>query len=489
MMNAVSTLIAGKSAHTIDLSREQRGHILKDGALRPETLQKTRGDAYDVTVRIGVVASTNERAATILRMITTSYRELDGDNQFVPHDLPVAKTWEKMRNRKETFKLQRDFLSIPEAARLFLLPPKSMQEDFGVTRIGGPETQLHSSLTTGGMSFGNQTYKGQTQPVYMPVKNHDVLCLPRVVIGGMGTGKTKGYGANWVVQAVRNGFGAIAIDPAKGEIVREVRQVLHDDEIIHINLADRNIALDFCEVAYSTRAKNRLANILLSFFEADGDETGGQTRRYLRAAVMAMQTGRISEVIRILEDTKYRASCIKKMRDGMHKTTLQQFNRESDARKNQIAAPIYNRLDLILGDEYLADCLESDDSLDMVELSRQRKAIIIDVPKKDLGKEAVNLIVNLLSLKLDLAMTLRPDYQGGRCTLSFVCVIKKDVYGPARRNRPDHRGRGNEVKTVPRNQCDSVGRGYPFSIYCSHGPTSFFTKKQHTCISRVLINW
>jgi hypothetical protein len=54
-----------------------------------------------------------------------------------------------------------------------------------------------------------------------------LLCLPRVVIGGMGSGKTKGYAANFMVEAVRNGFGALAIDPAKGEIYQEVSLFCH----------------------------------------------------------------------------------------------------------------------------------------------------------------------------------------------------------------------------------------------------------------------
>lgn len=53
--------------------------------------------------------------------------------------------------------------------------------------------------------------------------------------------------------------------------------------------------------------------------------------------------------------------------------------------------------------------MESDESLDMVKLMSQRKAFIIDVPKSELGPEAVDLIANLLSTKIDLAMTLRKE--------------------------------------------------------------------------------
>ncbi|WNF07497.1 hypothetical protein [Brevibacillus borstelensis] len=81
----------------------------------------------------------------------------------------------------------------------------------------------------------------------------------------------------------------------------------------------------------------------------------------------------------------------------------------TDGKRAQVLAPIYNRLDTILGDEYLAECFASDNSLDMVALTSERRAVVIDVPKAALGAEGVDLIVNLLSVKLDLAMTLREE--------------------------------------------------------------------------------
>jgi len=113
--------------------------------------------------------------------------------------------------------------------------------------------------------------------------------------------------------------------------------------------------------------------------------------------------------MRIFEDDAYRAKCAAKMPPGIHRSTLEDFGSLSDGKRGQILAPIYNRLDTILGDEYLAECFDSDNSLDMVALMSERKAVVIDVPKTGLGPEGVDLIVNLLSVKIDLAMTLREE--------------------------------------------------------------------------------
>jgi hypothetical protein len=225
----------------------------------------------------------------------------------------------------------------------------------------------------------------------------------------MGSGKTRGFGANWIVESVNNGYGALAIDPAKGEIGDEVTAALPADKIKRIRLGEMPVSLDWCEVNHSSRARNRLANTIIGFFNSATDEAGAQTSRYIRAAVMAMQTGRLSEIMRIFEDGEYRESIVDQMNDSIHKMTLKDYTDMSPGKRAQILSPILNRLDTILGDEYLAECMESDRSIDMVELMSQRKAFIIDVPKSELGQEAVDLIVNLLSTKIDLAMTLRKE--------------------------------------------------------------------------------
>lgn len=407
--NITTELITGEEMEKINLNGGERARILRDGQLRRETLQKTRADAYAAEIRIGVCTKDKERASAVMRMVTMAFRDLDGDNQLIADETKVKKAWEKMQQRKIGGLLSKDFYSIPEISRLMLLPTRELQEKYKIRSINNLEEEVTDILTSGGLYLGDVEVKKEFTRVYQPTENHDVLCLPRAVIGGMGSGKTKGYASNFIVEAVKNGFGAIAIDPAKGEIYQEVSTALSTDQIIRVQLGEVPIALDWREVTRSPKAKNRLANTILGFFASSTEEAGAQTARYIRAAVMAMQTGRLSEIIRIFEDEEYREACLEKLPDGLHKTTLTTFGNESDSRRNQILSPIYNRLDIILGDQYLSECMDSEEGLDLVELMEQKKAVIINVPKSDLGPEAVDLIVNLLSSKLDLAMTLRDE--------------------------------------------------------------------------------
>lgn len=371
---------------------------------------------FDFTLRVVAHSESERRKRQLLRGVFVAYKQLNDDNELLERYIKPSKAERYLKHVKERrittpFIIgKRQLLSSAEVAHFAKLPQRTLQQDFPIIEtVAGREVEVPKALTKGGIAFGDVTFKGVTKAVYMPTKDYDELCLPHVVIGGMGSGKTRGFGANWIVEAVRNGFGAIAIDPAKGEIGDEVTSALPEDKVIRIKMGEEPVALDWCEVEHVDNANNRLANTVIGFFNSTMDETGAQTSRYVRAAVLGMQTGKLSEILRIFQDEEYRKKVVEGMPDGLNKSTLLDFDKMSVNRQAQILAPIMNRLDAIMGDTYLGECMESDNSLDMVALLSQRKAVIIDVPKALLGVEVVNLIVNLLSTKIDLAMTLRKE--------------------------------------------------------------------------------
>jgi hypothetical protein len=51
--------------------------------------------------------------------------------------------------------------------------------------------------------------------------------------------------------------------------------------------------------------------------------------------------------------------------------------------------------------------MKADRGLDLVDLLRKPRAIIIDIPKSDLGAEAVDVLASLIASKIDLAMVTR----------------------------------------------------------------------------------
>ncbi|QFG05453.1 ATPase-like protein [Bacillus phage 031MP002] len=400
------TVVSGGKPEPIDFDGAERAMLLRDGQLRRETLQKAKAEAYEVHIRTAVVCNDPVRAVALDRMINTAFRDLDGDNSLIvsPSD---PKSFTDMKNRKPSLQIQKDYLSIPELARMTLLPSGALQDTYDIPHIGRLETDVPERLLKGGLLLGHHERKGRKQNVYYPCNNWDEICLPCAIVGGMGQGKTKGFGANKIVQGVKNGFGALCLDPAKGEIGKEVASQLKPHQVIRINLGEKPIAIDWRETKHAVRSRNRLANTILGFF--GDDDTGGQTTRFLRASVFGMKTTNIKELLTMWEDENYLKECLKEMPDSIHKTTLTNLSQYSDARRRQVLDPLYNRMDDIMGDEYLAECFDAKEGLDMVEIMSQKKAVIIDIPQKLVGDAGVNLIGNLIITKINLAMTLREE--------------------------------------------------------------------------------
>jgi hypothetical protein len=405
-INGVVVASGGK-AEDFDLDGAERAKILKDGHLRRETMQKTRGEAFEVQIKIGVVSADEERAKNLVRMSSAAFRDLDGDNYLISYPTDPKKTFADMKSRKMSLQVQKDYMTAAEVARMTLLPSGTLQEAFDIPRIGKLEIDVPERLLKGGLLLGSHERKGNRQHVYYPVNNWDEICLPCVAVGGMGQGKTKGYGANKIVQSVLNGFGGLCIDPAKGEMGQEIMSKLPPEKILRFNLGEKPIAIDWRETEHAVRGRNRLANTIISFFGEDS--TGGQTTRFLRASVFGMRTTNIKELLTMFEDEKYLEECIQDMPDSIHKTTLNNLLEYGDGRRRQILDPIYNRLDDIMGDEYLAECFDAKEGLDMVKIMSQKKAVIIDIPQKLVGDTGVNLIGNLIMTKINLAMTLRAE--------------------------------------------------------------------------------
>lgn len=369
---------------------------------------------FDFCLRLYIQSTDQRRRSRLGRSLILALKQLNEDNELIAKERKSPKYIEYMKNRHirvPMFIGKRQIITGPEIAHFIKLPQRSLQQEFKIIEtVSGRETNIPGSLKSDGVRIGNVTFRGKKIDVNLPIKDHDQLCLPSCIIGGMGSGKTKGFACTRAYEFVRHGYSAIMIDPAKSEMWEQMKDALPPEKRQRYLLGKDLISLDFREVMHAPQAKARLAQIMLAFFEDNTDDAGSQTKRFLRAAVMGMQSGRISEVIRIFMEKKYREGILSKMPEGMNKETLQQFHNESEARQRQIVSPIFNRLDIIMGDPYLEACMETDKGIDMVDvLSKRGMCTVIDVPDRMNTRAAKDLLINLISFKIDAAMSLRKD--------------------------------------------------------------------------------
>lgn len=379
--------------------------------LSEASIRKMTEQIFDVTIRIACESDDATRADLIKRSIAAGFGELTHDNELISKDIGAKKTRDfvkKINQCQPSFRLNNNLLSAAEIAKLVQLPGAELQHEFAtIENIPYRETHLPKEVTQGGMKIGTCRCQGQDINVFMPINNVDILCLPRVVVGGMGCGKTCGFGANLAWEAVKLNFGAVVIDPAMGQIGDELEKVLGKDQIKRIRFGRIPFCLDWRESKHGERSINRLANELIAFCEAASDEAGAQTVRFMRASAKATPSGKLSDMIELFINPAYRQKMLPTMRDA-EQITWHEYDHMSQGAQAKIAAPVLNRLDVIMGDDYLSDCMKTDNGIDFVELlEKPGRVIVVDIPKGDLGAEGVDVIAALIATKLDLAMVLR----------------------------------------------------------------------------------
>ncbi len=395
---------------------QDKREILIEGKLKTSTLAKRNEPTFNTRVRVVSHSTDVTRREITSRALSGSFIDVAGDNELEKVDVSPRATvrilCEINRHRLKfgsLTELDVNIMSAGELGKLAQLPSAGLQDDYAgqLDTIKRRQDGPPSTVSHNGIALGHVELKKELVPIYKPISNYEELCLPDVLIGGMGCGKTKGFAANTAVEAVKHGFGAITIDPAKRELGREIMATLPPEMYYHIDLSKVNLSLDWRESFHTEHMTTRLANTILAFFNMDGSEY--QTERYLFAAVMGMRTCKLGEILKIFENDKYRAEIILAMSESINKTTLMEFTSYAPDRRRAILAPIYNRMSILLRDPYLAECLAADDGLDFWELMQEPKITIIDIPDDTFDPLTKDLLVNLISTKIDIAMRLRPE--------------------------------------------------------------------------------
>ena len=397
---------------------------------------KEKRNKSSMRTYLWIIAESEEsaRANTIARTIASSFHDISLDNELAPCQLKGKKANEVLRiintHKPPRVKLNFNIMSSAEISKIVQIPGRELQEKYPeIERVELAEVEVNNKFLdeSKGIELGDATFKGQTIKVYQPVNDPDEACLPNVGIGGMGQGKTKGLCANWLIGAYLKGYGGLAIDPNKREIGDQIEfavkaGIVKREDFIRIDLGQQAFSLDWCETLHDSSTKARLAGTAIDFFGVS-DDTTGQTERFLRASIIGMTTGKVSEIIKIFNDKSYLKQVIDGMDEGLNKATLKEFEGMSDGMKGKILSPIYNRLNRILSDPHLANCVNSNNSLDMVQLMSQKKIVVFDVPSDDLDKSAIDVIINLLCSKIDIAMRLRKKIYGAEAEFPFYIML------------------------------------------------------------------
>jgi hypothetical protein len=424
LINMVVEIITEKESEPEKTEEPARVSLLRDGRLTNDTLQKQRFNAFDTTIRVLVQSPNKEKRRQVLQGISAAFKSISDDNELRSSGVNNLLAFLKDIQGKKLpfFKVNNDFLSVPEVARLLQLPPRSLQEIYPIQSIQVRELEIPSEMTASkGIPLGNTTVKGKDYPVKWSIANYDELCLPHVVVGGMGTGKSLGFGAGFAVDCYREGFGTFVIDVSDGDMSNEIRDSLPEGaKVIDLDFGNTEnpIPLNWSEVARAARSRE-IANILsaqlVSYLAKFATEPGDRTERYLKAAGRTVfenvPEATILDIILFLCSKPYRAEVMPKVTDPRSIDLWSDFDSMSEGLRMQIIQPVLNRLDSITGNEYLLNCLfqKPNPAINFRKWADEGYCVILRVPKSILWDDCTDAMATYLIAKVWMAILTRID--------------------------------------------------------------------------------
>jgi len=432
IMKTVAELITEDSVELESVEDPNRLNLIREGGLSNSTKRKGKYRGFDMTLRVIASSNNENRKNAILKSLQSSFRTLNDDNDLKTKEVKNTDVFlDKIKNRKLPFiKLNKDYISTAELAKFIQMPTWNLQQEFkNIENIATREVDVPKTMRENGISIGDITNRGKNKKVYWPTDNYDELCLPRVVVGGMGTGKSIGFGSGFATDAIRKGFSTFALDVSDGDMANTIRDSLPkdfpEDHIIDLNFGDveRPIPLNWNEVTNgvikNSQVSNLMANQLVNYMNKFSDKSGNRTERYMKAAAKTVyeydKSATLLEVILIILSEEYRKDVVENIRTPRLRDLWNDFSNMKEGKRRQVAQPILNRFDVLIGNETIANSLfqKNGHNIDFRKWAdgdeKGPYCVILRVPKSILWEDATDALSTYLIAKLWLSILTRID--------------------------------------------------------------------------------
>ncbi|NCN07018.1 MAG: type IV secretion system DNA-binding domain-containing protein [Candidatus Pacebacteria bacterium] len=314
-------------------------------------------------------------------------------------------------------------LSIDELASILHLPSSSLEPiqniSWGKNLMGEPPENL--PIVTREMPieqkkeinpFAKTLYKNQ-EAVY-GLKREDRR-RHMYVIGKTGTGKSTLL-ANMAINDLKNDEGLCVIDP-HGDLVETLLNYIPSrriNDVIYFDPADpeRTVQLNLFE-GENVAHRELIASGIVSVFQKLYAYSWGPRLEYiLRNALLTLlksETARLSDIIDLLTNKKFRDSLVEELDDPVLKNFwLYEFNKLQDRQRTEAIAPILNKVGQFVSSPLIRDVVNSrKSSFSIEEAMDQGKIVLVNLSQGKLGEDNATLLGAMLITKIQLAAMSR----------------------------------------------------------------------------------
>lgn len=375
---------------------------------------------FAVDIRIGVSVRNPDDADRVFEAIASAFSQ---------YDFPDLNQFAVQVHKKEKAILERMIFRIPdtpassvfsttELASLYHFPLPTTATPNIVWR-GAKSAPAPTMLPEDGVLIGINDYRGITTPVRIAEadrRRHMYL------IGQTGTGKTTMF-LNMIVQDIYEGKGVGVIDP-HGDLITEILQRIPEDRIRDVVLfdprdKDQPLGFNILETKQSEQRDlvvNEVVQILQKLAARMNPESiGPMFEHYLRNALLALvedSEATLLDVPRMFVDDAFRQSILSHVHNPI---VLQFWNQEfAQSQRGQLSADmlsyIISKLGRFISNDTVRNIIgQPHSSFDVREMMDQKKILLCNLSKGELGDMNSDLLGFVLVSKMQIAALGRAD--------------------------------------------------------------------------------
>lgn len=457
LMNLLADFVIPGWEDNRDMSKLMKGN---NGSRESrESLLKSKSEGFKTTIRTVAISSNYMRRKSIIRSMCSSFDPLSngGDNELVEEQVADNKLGEfigKTLGREHKSRKCVDVLCSLELAKIIQVPDQKAQVEFSnelkVVQHRGESAVPKSVFESDPKAIPFMRYEqsdGSYTPVYFSGKNMNLMCMPRVVIGEPGSGKTT-WSVRFAYDAFLKGYGSIAIDGADGDMVNRIlnlvpKNMLHKVKVIDFTNSDNPIGLGLNEAFHCNNRdliEDLIVDEVLIYIElVSGTELNMRSKQWVENAIKVVYTSpdaTLIDVERMLNDPDFRASKIPFIEDPQLRGDWEYFSLSMSPKdRASIYEEAFRRLSPVMRKKALKNFVlqkpkkdENGDYLFDIRKWMDEGYLVLVKATEILGETIQTALVSYLMAKINLAIISREDIPVDKRKPCFLILDEPDHY-------------------------------------------------------------
>ncbi len=379
--------------------------------------RKLRDQGYEVAVHILVQSTQKERAKQVLESLALSFNVFQSPATAFSLHTPLLSRSRVDAIVDRQIEPKKQILSGSELATLFHLPNVALSNvrglAWGKTLRGEPPHNLPIFATTPEEQrdtlnlFARTDFKNESQ--VFGIRKEDRR-RHMYVVGKSGTGKSTLL-ANMIINDLKHDEGLAVIDP-HGDLVETVLNYIPKRRINDVILIDPSdteavVRLNLFEGGSSVHRELIASGIVSIFQKLYGHTWGPRLEYVLRNALLTLLQGnaKLSDIIRILTDKKFRDRIVENLEDPVLKNFWQaEFDRMNDKQRVEAISPILNKVGQFVTSPLIRRMVDAEkSSFDIEAAMNSGKIVLMNLSQGRIGEDNAALIGAMMITKIQLA--------------------------------------------------------------------------------------